>query len=145
MAVEPLLLGAHEMGHIAVSQNVKGIRADEDGWTVLADGPTSQDEFLAQAIAGCLAELILLNSEHIALLKVKAAKASLRTAIGTYDWEFIQHVPQPMVVSTCQRIAPIIAADLGSIGKRNRNRIGNALLDLTPGQTLGIRTNEAAV
>lgn len=141
---EPLLLAAHEVGHIAVSQNVAGIRADDDGWTVLADGPQTQAELLAQMLAGCLAELILLNGEHVALVKVKADKASLRTQIGGHDWFFVQQVPHELCIDTCLRIAPIIAAELGSIGKLGLSRIGAALIDLKPGQTLAIRTSEEA-
>jgi hypothetical protein len=140
--VEPLLIAAHEFGHISISQGVEGIRADNDGWTIICDGAQTQDEFLAQMVAGALGELIAVNGEHIALLKVKADKTALRTEIGSHDWTFINQFPHSLVLSTSERIAPIIAAELASIGKANLVRTGSALLALTPGQMLRLRVTE---
>ena len=140
MTVEPLLLGAHEMGHRTVSHNFIGIRADDDGWTVLCDGAPSEDAFLSHMLAGCLAEVILVRGVDRAMAEIRADKNTLRTAIGTHDWQFIQQIPHQMCINTCQRIAPIISAELASIGKKSLKRIGNALIDLKPGQTLTIKT-----
>ena len=141
--VDPLLLAAHEFGHIAVSQGVEGIRADDDGWTIICDGAQTQDEFLAQMLAGSLGELIAINGEHIALLKIKADKKALHTEIGEHDWTFINQFPHSLVLSSCERIAPIIAAELASLGKANLVRTGSALLALKPGQMLRLRVTEA--
>jgi hypothetical protein len=141
--VEPLLIAAHEFGHIAVSQGVEGIRADDDGgWTIICDGAQTQDEFLAQMVAGALGELIVLNGAPIALLKIKVDKTALHTEIGEHDWHFIRAFSHQAVNSACERIAPIIAAELSSLGKLNLVRTGSALLALTPGQMLRLRVTE---
>ena len=136
---EALLLGAHEMGHIAVSQRVEGIRADDDGWTVLCDAPQSQEEVLSQMIAGCLAEVILVRGVDRAMAEIRADKNTLCTDIGEHDWFFINQIPHQMCIDTASRIAPIISAELASMGKTSLTRLGNALLGLKPGQTLTLK------
>ena len=72
------LLAAHEIaGHCTVSDGVRGIQADADGYMVLCDPPLTESQFVSQMIAGSLAELILTHGEAVALLKLRANKSVL--------------------------------------------------------------------
>ena len=134
------LLAAHEIaGHCTVSSGVRGIRADLDGgFSVVSDPPTSEGEFIAQMIAGSLAEIILTHGEHIALLKLRADKSVLNTAIGEYDWVMVQHIPHAAVIRAAERIAPHITLALARMGKSGLAYMGEALDSLEAGETFSL-------
>lgn len=133
------LLAAHEIaGHCTVSDGVRGIQADADGYKVLCDPPLTESQFVSQMIAGSLAELILTHGEAVALLKLRADKSVLATDIGEYDWAIVEHIPHKMIIASAERIAPLIALALARMGKSGLVAIGDALDGLKPGEVLSL-------
>ena len=138
------LLAAHEIaGHCTVSDNVRGIEADSDGYMVLCDPPLTESQFVAQMIAGSLAELILTHGETIALLKLRADKSVLATDIGEFDWEIAKLIPHHMVLASAERIAPLISLALARMGKAGLIAMGDAIDGLKPGEVLSLEVAHA--
>lgn len=138
-----LLIGAHEMGHVAVSDDVVGIMAADGGWRVVCDAPLTESQFVAQMVAGCLAELIITNGLDIALVKLRADKAALCTDIGEFDWMILRQIPHHQVFGSAERIAPIIQSELAQMGGKRLERLGAALLALPEGETLSLEVANA--
>ena len=137
------LLAAHEIGgHCTVSDNVRGIAADRDGYMVLCDPPLTESQWIAQMIAGSLAELILTHGEAIALLKLRADKSVLATDIGEVDWEITRHIPHTAVTASAERIAPLISLTLARMGKAGLISMGDAIDALKPGETFAFSLEE---
>ena len=133
------LLAAHELcGHCIVSDGVRGIQCDQDGFTVLCDAPMTESQFISQMIAGSLAELILINGVEIALLKLRADKSVLNTEIGEFDWAIVKQIPHDMVIAAAERIAPMIASALARFGKKGLLAIGEKLNVMESGEVFAL-------
>ena len=140
----PTLLGAHEMGHLAVDPTAAGIKKDDDGWMVIStQPPANATELISRFGAGVIAEVTLERGRHMARIYLGESVERWHTDIGEHDFAFLRQVPIQQLMVSFDAVSSTIETRLLEIGRARLHRMGKRLLEMDEGQVLDFRFSDA--